>query len=113
MAKVGDRIRLSTGKGANREGRVVAVTGAMVRVRWASDEESTVVPAPGTLTVLPPMKAASKTSKKKAPAAKQATPAAKKAPVAAKAAAPKKGGVGKKATVKKATAGKAARRARG
>jgi len=106
MAKVGDRIRLSTGKGADREGLVVAVTGSMVRVRWASDEESTVVPAPGTLTVLPPAKAAPR--KKKAPAAKKAAPVAKKTPTAAKAAAPKKAGAGKKATT-----GKAARRSRG
>jgi hypothetical protein len=28
------------------------VTGSLLRVRWPSDEETTVVPAPGTLTVL-------------------------------------------------------------
>lgn len=52
MVKVGDRIRLSSGKGPDREGVVTAVTGAMVRVRWPAGEETTVVPAPGTLTVL-------------------------------------------------------------
>jgi len=52
MVKVGDRIRLSSTKGLDREGVVTAVTGSLVRVRWPSDDETTVVPAPGTLTVL-------------------------------------------------------------
>jgi hypothetical protein len=52
MVKVGDRIRLSSMKGPAREGVVTAVTGSLVRVRWSSEEETTVVPAPGTLTVL-------------------------------------------------------------
>ena len=47
--KVGDRIRLSSMKGPGREGVVTAVTGSLVRVRWPSEEETTVVPAPGTL----------------------------------------------------------------
>jgi hypothetical protein len=52
MVKVGDRIALSSFKGADREGVVTEVTGAMIRVRWSSGQESAVVPAPGTLTVL-------------------------------------------------------------
>jgi hypothetical protein len=52
MVKVGDRIRLSSGKGPVREGVVAAVAGSMVRVRWPSEQETTVIPAPGTLTVL-------------------------------------------------------------
>jgi len=52
MVKVGDRIRLSSTKGPDREGVVTAMTGSLLRVRWPSDEETTVVPAPGTLTVL-------------------------------------------------------------
>ena len=36
MVKVGDRIRLSSNKGAYREGVVTGVTGSMVRVRWSS-----------------------------------------------------------------------------
>lgn len=54
MVRVGDRIRLSSGKGPYRDGVVAAVTGSMVRVRWPSEEETTVIPAPGTLTVLVP-----------------------------------------------------------
>ena len=107
MVQVGDRIRLSSGKGANREGLVVAVTGVMVRVRWSSDEETAVVPAPGTLTVLPPVRAT-----KRAKAAKPApAPApAKKTPAARKPAAAKKSGAAKKATAKKAAVSKAVRR---
>jgi hypothetical protein len=52
MVKVGDRIALSSFKGADREGIVTEVTAAVIRVRWSSGQESAVVPAPGTLTVL-------------------------------------------------------------
>lgn len=52
MVNVGDHIRLSSMKGPDREGVVTAVTGPLVRVRWPSDQETTVIPAPGTLTVL-------------------------------------------------------------
>ena len=52
MVKVGARIRLSSGKGPDRDGVVTAVTGSMLRVRWPSGENTMVVPAPGTLTVL-------------------------------------------------------------
>ena len=52
MVTVGDRIRLSSMKGPIREGVVTDVTGSLVRVRWPTGEETTVVPAPGTLSVL-------------------------------------------------------------
>jgi hypothetical protein len=52
MVKVGDRIRLSSGKGPDREGIVTAVAGSMVGVRWPSEAETTIIPAPGTLTVI-------------------------------------------------------------
>jgi hypothetical protein len=52
MVKVGDRIRLSSMKGPDRDGVVTAVTGSLLRVRWPSNEETTLAPAPGTLTVL-------------------------------------------------------------
>lgn len=57
MVNVVDRIRLSSTKGRDRDGVVAAVTGPLVRVRWPSDEETTIVPAPGTLTVLAAAKA--------------------------------------------------------
>jgi hypothetical protein len=76
MVKVGDRIRLSSMKGPDREGVVTAVTGSLVRVRWSSEEETTVVPAPGTLTVLAagkvvPQKAAKKGGAKNTAGAKK------------------------------------------
>ena len=90
MVKVGDRIRLSSGKGPDREGVVAAVTGSMVRVRWPSEEETTVIPAQGTLTVL-------------ASPSDQAPPA-----VRPKLAAQKKGVTKKSTTPKTATANTAA-----
>ena len=52
MVNVGDRIRLSSTRGPERDGVVTAVSGSLLRVRWPSDEETTVARAPGTLTVL-------------------------------------------------------------
>jgi hypothetical protein len=91
MVKVGDRIRLSSGKGPDREGVVAAVTGSMVRVRWPSEEETTVIPAPGTLTVL-------------ASSSDQAPHAVRPKPAAQKKAAPKKTATAKKDATKKSTA---------
>ena len=74
MVKVGDRIRLSSTKGPDRDGVVTAVTGSLLRVRWPSDEETTVVPAPGTLTVLAASVAVTETAPtKKATRKKTAT----------------------------------------
>ena len=93
MVKVGDRIRLSSGKGPYRDGVVAAVTGSMVRVRWPSEEETTVIPAPGTLSVL-------------APSGDQAPPAVRRERAATKKAAPKKTATAKKAGTKKSTTSK-------
>ena len=68
MVEVGDRIRLSSMKGADREGVVTAVTGSLVRVRWLSGEETMVVPAPGTLSVLAAGRAGPQKRAKKAAA---------------------------------------------
>jgi hypothetical protein len=79
MVKVGDRIRLSSGKGPDREGIVTAVAGSMVRVRWPSEAETTIIPAPGTLTVLAasgdqaPQRATAKATAAKKAATKKAT----------------------------------------
>ena len=86
MVEVGDRIRLSSMKGPDREGLVTAVTGSLVRVRWPSGEETTVAPAPGTLSVLTAGKAVPKGAKKSA--AKTAAGAKKTASKSA----PKKSG---------------------
>ena len=52
MVSIGDRIRLTLNKGTDREGVVTGVTGSLLRVRWSLEEETSVVPAPGTLNVL-------------------------------------------------------------
>ena len=72
MVNVGDRIRLSSTKGPDRDGVVTAVTGSLLRVRWPTDEETTVVPAPGTLTVLPTPETMKKTGPTKKVARKKA-----------------------------------------
>ena len=79
MAKVGDNIRLSSMKGPDRQGIVTAVTGPLIRVRWSSDEETTVIPAPGTLTVVAAAKAGPQKATKKRSAKQPA--AATKNPV--------------------------------
>ena len=80
MLKVGYRIRLSSGKGPHREGVITAMTGAMLRVRWETEDETTVIPAPGTLTVLatapptvPPQRAVAKRGAPTKTAAKKTT----------------------------------------
>jgi Domain of unknown function (DUF1918) len=95
MANVGDRIRLSSMKGRDREGIVTAVTGPLIGVRWSSDEETTVIPAPGTLTVLAAAKAGRQKSVKKRSAKQPAS--ATKNPV-------------NKSTTAKKTAGKKTKR---
>ena len=77
MVNVGDRIRLSSTKGPDRDGVVTAVTGSLLRVRWPSDEETTMVPAPGTLTVLAASDAVKKSTSTKKAARKQSATATK------------------------------------
>ncbi len=88
MIRVGDRIRLSSMKGPHREGVVTAVAGSLVRVRWPSGEETTVIPAPGTLTVLAAGKAAPRKAAKNKGAA--ANPTGTQRNTASKSATPKK-----------------------
>src|SRR4051794_14924900 len=114
MVKVGDRIRLSSGNGPDRDGVVTAVTGSMVRVRWPSGEETTVVPAPGTLTVLASSgdQAPAVTRERAAPEGPATKKAAAKKAAARKAApekaAPEKASPGRAATTRAATAKNAA-----
>ncbi|HZD66039.1 MAG TPA: DUF1918 domain-containing protein [Acidimicrobiales bacterium] len=55
MAEIGDRVVVSSNKVGQptREGVVVAQQGTMIRVRWSSGEESSFVPGPGSVRVLP------------------------------------------------------------
>jgi hypothetical protein len=124
MVSVGDRIRLSLNKGADREGVVTGVTGSLLRVRWSSEEETSVVPAPGTLTVLAPAtrkavrpsrkttaapktRATKKASATKKVASKDARD--KKAAATTKTGTSKKAAASKKAPSKKAAMGKKSR----
>ncbi len=54
MAVVGDRVQISSRKvgEASRDGVVTGVTGSLLRVRWSTGEESTVVPSMGSLAVV-------------------------------------------------------------
>ena len=75
MVKVGDRIRLLSTKGPDRDGVVTAVTGSLLRVRWPSNEETTLAPAPGTLTVLAASDAVKETARTKKAARKKSAKA--------------------------------------
>ena len=102
MPEIGDRVAIAGNKVGQmaREGTVRAKTGNLIRVEWDSGEESTLMPAPGTLTVLRG-RAARKAGAKKAMVTKQPTGTKKgaaarsavtksPAPGARKAAVPKK-----------------------
>lgn len=89
MVKTGDHIRLSSMKGPDREGVVTAVMGSLLTVRWPSQEETTLVPAPGTLTVLAAREAGPGPAVKAEKGAAK-TPAGAKKPTAGKAAPPDK-----------------------
>ncbi|MHB1488208.1 MAG: DUF1918 domain-containing protein [Acidimicrobiales bacterium] len=65
MADIGDRVQVPSSKLGQppRDGVVTGVTGHLVRVKWSSGEESTVVPAVGSLVVIGKVKVASKQAK--------------------------------------------------
>ncbi len=94
MADVGDKVSVAS-KSGPRLGVVLSTSGSMLQVRWESGEETSLIPGPGTLTVL------GKT-RKRSPGAAKVKPgrSAAKAPTRAKAKTP----ATKKATAKKATA---------
>ena len=94
MVEVGARIHLSSMKGPGREGLVTAVTGSLVRVRWQSGEETTVAPAPGTLSVLAAERAVPQKGAKTS-AAKNTAGATKKKNITSKSTPPKKSGANK------------------
>ena len=81
MPAVGDKVRVLPNKSGQppREGVVTAVSGNMLRVKWSTGEETSLIPGPGSVTVLgrartaPAKKAGSGTAKSatKATAAKK------------------------------------------
>ena len=54
MVQVGDRVEVASRRVGQhaRHGTVVKVRGAMVEVRWDTGEQTSFVPAAGTLTVV-------------------------------------------------------------
>ena len=54
MPEVGDRIRMHAIKVDQppREGVVTSVSGALLRIRWSTGEETTMVPGPGSVMVI-------------------------------------------------------------
>jgi hypothetical protein len=54
MAAVGDRIQVPSKRVGQlpREGVVIGVTGAMLRVQWSGGEESAITPSMGSLIVV-------------------------------------------------------------
>ena len=103
MADVGDRVEMLS-KAGPRQGVVRRVSGTLVTVEWDSGGQTTVIPAPGVMSVIggrarPAKKAPAK--KKAAPAKKKAVPAKKKAPAKKAVPAKKKKAPAKKAAAKK------------
>ena len=113
MADVGDRIAV-TSKGPPRFGVVTAVRGAMVTVHWDTGGETSLIPGPGALSVVPRRRTPSALTR---PTPSGATAAAKKTSasgsrtgVARKAAPRKKAAAGRTPVAKKSAAEKATRR---
>jgi hypothetical protein len=108
MADVGDRVEMLS-KSGTRQGVVRRVSGTLVTVEWDTGGQTTVIPAPGVMSVIggrrpaPAKKKAAPAKKKAAPAKKKAAPAKKKAAPAKKKAAPakKSGAPAKKTAAKK------------
>ena len=102
MADVGDRVEVLS-KSGTRQGKVTRVSGALVTVEWDTGGQTTVIPAPGVMSVI-----GARAAKKAAPAKKKKAPAKKAAPAKKKAATAKK----KKAPAKKVPAKKKAKKGR-
>ncbi len=90
MPDVGDRVRVQSTKvgGASRDGVVTRVIGQLLHVRWSTGEESTIVPASGSMAVI---------GKVKLPSAKKVSAPAN-AVGAKKASAPVRGAKSKKSS---------------
>jgi hypothetical protein len=54
MVEIGDMVEVEAEKvgGTPRTGTVISVEGQLIRIRWSTGEESTFVPAAGSLRVV-------------------------------------------------------------
>jgi hypothetical protein len=61
MPDVGDRVRFASRKVDERprEGVVTGVIGQLLRIRWSTGEESSIVPGPGAVAVIGKVRASS------------------------------------------------------
>jgi hypothetical protein len=84
MAAVGDRVHVPSRKigEAPRDGVVTGVSGSLLRVRWSTGEESTILSSMGSIEVVG--KTRSRTAKKAATATTKPTKAGKGPAVKAK-----------------------------
>lgn len=103
MVKVGDSVQAATRKIGQtpRTGRVTEVRGALITVRWDSGDETSLIPAAGSLTVVGPARSAATKKSSPKPAARR-TPAAETTPERSAA---------KNPAAKRATKGAAAKKA--
>jgi hypothetical protein len=76
MPEVGDGVRMHAVKvdQAPREGVVTSVSGSLLRIRWSTGEETTMVPGPGSVAIIGKVR---KSSGKKAAAPAKAAKATK------------------------------------
>jgi hypothetical protein len=101
MPDVGDRVSVQA-KAGTRLGRVQSVSGALVTIEWDTGGQTTMIPAPGVMSVVgggrrrPATKKAAPAKKKAAPAKKQKAAPAKKKAAAKKTPAKKKAAPAKK-----------------
>ena len=88
MVEVGDEIELSTKKvgQAPRTGTVIAVRERLLTVRWPTGEQSTLVPSPGTLSVVRPVSRKNTRTKPSTKSSESTTAGARKKTTATKAA---------------------------
>jgi hypothetical protein len=61
MAKIGDQVQVPSKRVGQlpREGIVTGVSGTMLRMKWSTGEESTLVPGAGSVVVIPKVRGAS------------------------------------------------------
>ena len=54
MPSIGDRVRLASTKvgQAPRDGVVTGVNGGLLRIKWSTDEESSLIPGAGSITIV-------------------------------------------------------------
>ena len=54
VLEVGDRVRMHAVKidHSPREGVVTSVSGSLLRIRWSTGEETTMVPGPGSVAII-------------------------------------------------------------